>query len=179
MMAVMSWVLAIPLLGVTTGLRTMTPMAVLCWFAYFGSDGGHLPLGGTWAFWAAKLVTAIVFTVLAVGELIGDKLPKTPSRTARGRWLRVLSLEVWWAQSPQPARKVRQLKGYCWGLQVRWLGRSWAINSGSVLWSGRDVQIGTLQFSKMPLRCWFRSTRWASLPVESFAITVQTSPKMA
>ena len=84
MLAVMSWVVAIPLLGMMTGLRTMTPMAVLCWFAYFGSDGGHLPLGGTWAFWAAKLVTAIVFTVLAVGEYIGDKLPKTPSRTAPG-----------------------------------------------------------------------------------------------
>ena len=59
-------------------------MAVLCWFAYFGASGGHLPLGGTWAFWAGKLVTAIVFTVLALGELIGDKLPNTPSRTAAG-----------------------------------------------------------------------------------------------
>ena len=84
MMALMSWVLAIPLLGMMTGARTLTPMAVLCWFAYFGSDGGHLPLGGTWAFWAGKLVTAIVFTVLAVGELIGDKLPKTPNRTSPG-----------------------------------------------------------------------------------------------
>jgi uncharacterized membrane protein len=80
----MSWVLAVPLLGMMTGLRTMMPMAILCWFAYFGSDGGHLPLGGTWAFWAAKLVTAIVFTVLAVGEYIGDKLPQTPNRTAPG-----------------------------------------------------------------------------------------------
>ena len=83
-MALMSWVLAIPLLGMMTGARTMTPMAVLCWFAYFGSDGGHLPLAGTWAFWAGKLVTAIIFTVLAVGELIGDKLPKTPNRTSPG-----------------------------------------------------------------------------------------------
>lgn len=80
----MSWVLAIPLLGMMTGLRTMTPMAVLCWFAYFGPDGGHLPLGGTWAFWAGKLITAIVFTALAIGELIGDKLPKTPNRTSPG-----------------------------------------------------------------------------------------------
>lgn len=83
-MAMMSWVLAIPLLGMMTGLRTMTPMAVLCWFAYVGVDGGHLPLGGTWAFWAAKLVTAIVFTILALGEYVGDKLPQTPSRTSAG-----------------------------------------------------------------------------------------------
>lgn len=79
-MAMMSWVIAIPLLGALTGLRTMTPMAVLCWFAYVG----HLPVEDTWAAWTGKLVTAIVFTVLAVGELIGDKLPKTPNRTAPG-----------------------------------------------------------------------------------------------
>jgi len=69
---------AIPLLGLTTGCRTMSPMAVLCWFLYFG----ELKVEGTWAFWAAKLVTVIVFTVLAAGELIGDKLPQTPSRMA-------------------------------------------------------------------------------------------------
>jgi len=79
-MAMMTWLIAIPLLGVVTGMRTMTAMAVLCWFAY----RGYLPLDGTWAFWAAKLVTAIVFTVLALGEYIGDKLPKTPNRTAPG-----------------------------------------------------------------------------------------------
>jgi uncharacterized membrane protein len=76
----MTWLIAIPLLGVVTGMRTMTAMMVLCWFAY----AGHLPLDGTWAFWAAKLMTAIVFTLLAIGEYIGDKLPKTPNRTAPG-----------------------------------------------------------------------------------------------
>jgi uncharacterized membrane protein len=79
-MAMMTWLIAIPLLGVVTGMRTMTAMAVLCWFAH----AGYLPLDGTWAFWAAKLVTAVVFTVLAIGEYIGDKLPKTPNRTAPG-----------------------------------------------------------------------------------------------
>jgi uncharacterized membrane protein len=69
---------AIPLLGLMTGCRTMSPMAVLCWFLYLG----ELKVEGTWAFWAAKLVTVIVFTVLAAGELIGDKLPQTPNRTA-------------------------------------------------------------------------------------------------
>jgi uncharacterized membrane protein len=69
---------AIPLLGLMTGCRTMSPMAVLCWFLCFG----QLHVEGTWAFWAAKLVTVIVFTVLAAGELIGDKLPQTPNRTA-------------------------------------------------------------------------------------------------
>jgi uncharacterized membrane protein len=79
-MAIMTWLIAIPLLGVVTGMRSMTAMAVLCWFAY----RGDLSLDGTWASWAGKLVTAIIFTVLAVGELVADKLPKTPNRTAPG-----------------------------------------------------------------------------------------------
>src|ERR1700733_5067482 len=79
-MAIMTWLIAIPLLGVVTGMRSMTAMAVLCWFAY----RGDLSLDGTWASWAAKLVTAIIFTVLAVGELVADKLPKTPNRIAPG-----------------------------------------------------------------------------------------------
>ena len=76
--SMMLWFLAIPLLGLMTGCRTMSPMAVLCWFLYLG----ELKVEGTWAFWAAKLVTVIVFTVFAVGELVGDKLPQTPSRTS-------------------------------------------------------------------------------------------------
>jgi uncharacterized membrane protein len=79
-MAMMTWLVAIPLLGLANGMRAMTPMAVLCWFAY----AGYLPVGDTWAFWTAKLVTAIVFTVLAMGEFVADKLPKTPNRTAPG-----------------------------------------------------------------------------------------------
>src|SRR5260370_11859079 len=74
--AMLSWIIAIPLLGVVTGLRSMTPMAVLCWFAYLG----HLPVEGTWAFWTAKLPAAVVFTFLAAGEYIGDKLPAMTNR---------------------------------------------------------------------------------------------------
>jgi uncharacterized membrane protein len=68
---------AIPLLAGANGCRTMTPIAVLCWFAYIG----RLHVAGTWAFWTANLISAIVFTVLALGEYIGDKLPQTPNRT--------------------------------------------------------------------------------------------------
>lgn len=78
--AMMSWLVAIPLLGVITGLRTFTPMAVLCWFAYLG----QLPVNGTWASWTAKLASAVVFTLLAVGEYVGDKLPNVPNRTSPG-----------------------------------------------------------------------------------------------
>ena len=76
-MAVLAWLVAIPLLGFVTGLRTMTPIAILCWFAY----RGDLPVDGTWAGWTGRLVAVVIFALLAVGELIGDKLPKTPNRT--------------------------------------------------------------------------------------------------
>ena len=76
--ATMSWMLAIPLLGLATGLRSMTPMAVLCWFAYLG----YLPVEGSWASWTARVTSVAVFTVLAVVELIADKLPRTPNRIA-------------------------------------------------------------------------------------------------
>jgi uncharacterized membrane protein len=75
---IISWLLAIPLLGFATGLRTMTPIAMLCWFAWMG----YLPVDGTWASWTGRLVSAIVFTVLALGEYVGDKLPQTPNRTS-------------------------------------------------------------------------------------------------
>ena len=77
-MAVLAWLVAIPLLGAITGLRTFTPMAVLCWFAY----RGDLPVDDTWASWSGKLAAVIIFSVLAVGELIGDKLPRIPDRVA-------------------------------------------------------------------------------------------------
>jgi uncharacterized membrane protein len=70
------WIL---LLGVATGMRTMTAMAMLCWFAYLQV----LPQSG-WALWTASLVAVIVFTVLALGEYIGDTLPQTPSRLSPG-----------------------------------------------------------------------------------------------
>lgn len=69
--------LLVALLGVCTGLRTLTPIAVLSWFAYLHA----LHLVG-WHAFAASLVSVILFTAMALGEYIGDKLPTTPSRTS-------------------------------------------------------------------------------------------------
>src|SRR5215472_17335753 len=77
----LSWLLAIPMLGFVTGLRSMTPMAVLCWFAYTRQFD---EVQGTWAQWTSKLSVAILFTVFAVAELVADKLPKTPNRSSLG-----------------------------------------------------------------------------------------------
>jgi uncharacterized membrane protein len=69
----MNWMV---LLGVSTGMRTMTATAVLCWYAWLGL----LPQHG-WTFWAGNLISVIVFTLMALGEYFGDTRPTTPSRT--------------------------------------------------------------------------------------------------
>ena len=76
--SIISWLFAIPLLGFATGLRTFTPLAVICWATRFG----YLSTEGTWAAWTGHLWVAILVSVIAAGEIIGDKLPKTPNRTA-------------------------------------------------------------------------------------------------
>ena len=69
---------ATPLLGVSTGLRSFTPLAVAAWFAY----RGDLPVKGTWASWVAHPAAVGVLTAAADGEFVGHKLPGTPNRTA-------------------------------------------------------------------------------------------------
>ena len=64
------------LLGCLTGLRSLTPAATLCWAAHLG----WLPLQHTPIAFLGATVTPYILTVLAIGELITDQLPKTPSR---------------------------------------------------------------------------------------------------
>ena len=66
------------LIGVIAGLRTFTAPAVTAWAAYLG----WINLHGNWAAWVRNIITVVVVTILAVAELVGDKLPKTPPRTA-------------------------------------------------------------------------------------------------
>jgi uncharacterized membrane protein len=65
------------LLGVFNGLRALSPPAVTAW----GGHLGWIALRSPFA-WLGTLPAAIIFTVLAIGELVNDKLPKTPPRTA-------------------------------------------------------------------------------------------------
>ena len=66
------------LIGVVAGLRSLTAPAVVAWAAFLG----WINVNATWASWMANIIAVIAFTVLAVGEVITDKLPKTPARTA-------------------------------------------------------------------------------------------------
>jgi uncharacterized membrane protein len=64
------------LMGVVGGLRAMMPAAALSWAAWLGI----LKLDGTWLSFLGSIWAVIVFTILAIGELITDQLPSTPSR---------------------------------------------------------------------------------------------------
>jgi uncharacterized membrane protein len=66
------------LIGVVTGLRSLTAPAVVAWGAYHGWLNLH---GSALSFMSAK-AAVIIFVMVAVGELASDKLPGTPSRTA-------------------------------------------------------------------------------------------------
>lgn len=64
------------LIGVVAGLRAMTAPAAISWAAALG----WLPLAGTPLAFLGAAITPWIFTVLAMGELVTDKLPKAPSR---------------------------------------------------------------------------------------------------
>ena len=54
----------------------MTPLAVVSW----ASRLGRLHLENTWLAFLGFALTPYIMSALAIGELINDKLPKTPSR---------------------------------------------------------------------------------------------------
>jgi uncharacterized membrane protein len=74
---VSTYVLAF-LIGAVAGLRALTAPAAARWAARFG----WLRLEGTPLVFLGYAATPYILSVLAIGELINDKLPKTPSRKA-------------------------------------------------------------------------------------------------
>lgn len=64
-------------IGIIAGLRSLTAPAVVCWMAHLhvlNLQDSHLRFMGS-------TIAVAVFTLLALVELVNDKLPKTPSRT--------------------------------------------------------------------------------------------------
>jgi uncharacterized membrane protein len=66
------------LIGVIAGLRSLTAPAVVSWAARCN----WLHLSATSLAFMGSTITVAIFTLLAVVELVADKLPSTPSRTA-------------------------------------------------------------------------------------------------
>jgi uncharacterized membrane protein len=64
------------LLGAVAGLRSLTAPAAVSWAARLG----WLHLENTWLAFMGAPLTPYIVSLLAVIELISDKLPQTPSR---------------------------------------------------------------------------------------------------
>jgi uncharacterized membrane protein len=65
-------------IGIVAGLRSLTAPAVVAWAAHLGWLNVH---GSPLAFIGSTTAVAIL-SLLAIGELVADKLPNTPKRTA-------------------------------------------------------------------------------------------------
>jgi uncharacterized membrane protein len=65
-------------IGLVAGLRSLLAPATVAWAARLG----WLHLQGTTLGFMGSKVAVVLFSLLAIGELIGDKLPRTPKRTA-------------------------------------------------------------------------------------------------
>ncbi len=65
-------------IGIVAGLRSLLAPAMIAWAAHFDLLNLH---GSPLAFMGSTAAVAI-FSIFAIGELVADKLPKTPKRTA-------------------------------------------------------------------------------------------------
>ena len=73
-----STILAVLLIGFAAGLRALTPPVVVAWCAYLG----WINLDPTPFSFMSLWIAVAIFSLLALGEYVGDLLPSTPSRTA-------------------------------------------------------------------------------------------------
>jgi uncharacterized membrane protein len=65
-------------IGIVAGLRSMTAPALVSWATYFG----WLGLQGSPLAFMGSIAAVAIFSIFAIGELVADKLPRTPKRTA-------------------------------------------------------------------------------------------------
>ena len=65
-------------IGFAAGLRALTPPAVVAWAAHLG----WINLNGSPFVFMGSTITVVIFSLLAVFELIADLRPSTPKRTA-------------------------------------------------------------------------------------------------
>jgi uncharacterized membrane protein len=64
-------------IGFVAGLRSLTPPAMVAWAAHLG----WLNLHGSPLAFMGSIVAVTIFSLLAISELVMDKLPNTPNRT--------------------------------------------------------------------------------------------------
>jgi uncharacterized membrane protein len=64
------------LLGTASGLRALLGLTVVSWAARLG----YIHLDHTWLAFLGFAFTPYILSLMAIGELVNDKLPKTPRR---------------------------------------------------------------------------------------------------
>ena len=75
------------LIGVFAGLRSLTPPAMVAWAVHLGWLKLDRPLA-----LIGSIPAVAILSVLAVAELVADKLPNTPNRTSPlGLFVRILT----------------------------------------------------------------------------------------
>jgi len=75
----MNYIFAFALgLGFAAGLRSLTPPAVVAWAAHLG----WLNLNNSPLAFMGSIITAVIFSIVALFELFLDLRPTTPKRTA-------------------------------------------------------------------------------------------------
>ena len=65
-------------IGMISGLRALTAPAVVCWAAHLG----WLNLQNSHLAWMGSIAAVAIFSILALAEIVNDKLPATGSRLA-------------------------------------------------------------------------------------------------
>ena len=98
-------------IGFATGLRSLTPPAVVAWAAHLG----WLNLSNSPLAFMGSTIAVVIFSLLAVVELILDLLPSTPKRTA-----------------PVPLIARIVMGGLC-GACVYWVGSNQGLGLGAIL----------------------------------------------
>jgi uncharacterized membrane protein len=99
--------------GAIAGLRALTAPMVVSWAAHLK----WFNLENTWAAFLGYVATVCIFTVLAIAELVNDKLPKTPSRKAPPSFaIRVVSGAFCGAALAAGASESSALGAVCGGL---------------------------------------------------------------
>jgi uncharacterized membrane protein len=78
------------IVGLVCGLRALVGLAAINWVAAAQPE----PLQGTWLAFLSYRATPYITSLLAIGELINDKMPKTPSRIVPPQFIARLLMGV-------------------------------------------------------------------------------------
>jgi uncharacterized membrane protein len=127
-------------LGALTGLRTFTPIAVLAWTLHLRYM--HIP--GSSLHFLHTIAAVIILTVLALGELIADKMPQTPSRLKA------------------PGMTGRVIFGFICGMIS---GQAWGVNWGIAAVVGVVGAVLGALLGYEVRKGWVRTFHWHDLPV--------------